>query len=457
MTTKIILLTLVMVLGLTGCVNPSANNSTNNSTQQTAPSLPVSDLATSASPEYLYPRLPADVVPELAQTGKYDVGVRTIDIVNPAQFDVLTKSNKDRLLKVEIWYPTPDTPSSKRATYDNQTRSGISFSLQGKAYRDQAVLVASNGEKYPLIVLSHGYTGYRSIMYYLGEHLASHGYIVAAIDHTDSTNAEVDYNNAPFSGFVSTLLNRSRDQQFTLDNLTTTTSFISPVIDKENAGLIGYSMGGYGAVNTIGGCYSFNQGSASAFTGIKEAAQLTEAVALLNSCAGGQYKNITVDPKWKAAIALAPWGGQHQLFSVDKLASITTPVMYIAGSLDDVSGYAGITSLYKHTGSDHAYLLTYDNARHNIAPHPAPLSARSNEIDIGHYYDATWSNVQLNNINKHFALAMMDCHIKDIIARCEYLDLSESSNQTQVDGKLAPVWQGFDNRYATGMHWRKKS
>lgn len=448
MRSKIMISSLVMGLVLTGCITPSV--------QQTGSSSVELPVAMKPSPEHLYRDLPTDVVPELAQAGQYKVAVKTLEIVNPAQFDPGTKQNKDRPLKIELWYPTPDSKSSAKATYENQTRSGIPFSIQGDAFRDQEVLVASNGEKYPLIVLSHGYTGYRSIMYYLGEHLASHGYIVAAIDHTDSTNVEVDFKNAPFSGFLSTLLNRSRDQQFTLDYLTSKTSVIAPVVDQKNAGLIGYSMGGYGAVNTVGGCYSFNEGTASAFTGIKKGAELAQAVALLNSCAGGQYKDIRVDSKWKAAIALAPWGGQHQLFKLDKLASITTPMLYIAGNLDDVSGFDAIKSLYQHTGSDHTYLLTYDNARHNIAPHPAPRLARSNEIDIGHYFEPAWSSAQLNNINKHFALAMMDCHVKNIAAKCEYLDLSQSSNQIPVDNKAVPAWKGFDNRYSTGMHWNKK-
>ena len=102
------------------------------------------------------------------------------------------------------------------------------FALQGNATRDAEVNNLT-GQPFPLVVLSHGYTGYRTIMFYLAEHLASHGYIVAALDHTDSTNAEVDIVNAPFSGFFSTLLNRSRDQQFALDYFTNTDNFVSDV------------------------------------------------------------------------------------------------------------------------------------------------------------------------------------------------------------------------------------
>ncbi len=67
-------------------------------------------------------------------------------------------------------------------------------------------------------------------------------------------------------------------------------------------------MGGYGAVNTIGGCYNFTDTTRSTFTGIKDSEQVKKVMALLNSCAGGQYQNVQVDSKWQAVIAMAPWG-----------------------------------------------------------------------------------------------------------------------------------------------------
>lgn len=127
-------------------------------------------------------------------------------------------------------------------------------------------------------------------------------------DHTDSTTAEIDVKKAPFKGFFSTLLNKSRDQQFTLNHFTSENNFLSHIIDTESAGLIGYSMGGYGAVNTIGGCYHFNEQTGSKFTGIKDQKKIKKVIQILNSCAGGQYANVVVDKKWKATMAFAPWG-----------------------------------------------------------------------------------------------------------------------------------------------------
>ena len=404
-------------------------------------------------PEQLYTPLPDDVVPELAAKGKYSVGVKTLSITNPAQFDVQTQTTKDRVLTIEVWYPGIIDENKIRTSYNDVTRTGVPFSIQADAIRDAKILETELDNKYPLVVISHGYTGYRTLMFYLAEHLASHGYIVAAIDHTDSTNREVDINNNPFGGFFSTLLNRSRDQQFTLDYFTTSAHFANKQINKTKAGLIGYSMGGYGAVNTIGGCFNFTDETASTFTGTKDSEQIAKVKGLLNSCAGGQYKDINVDKKWQSVIAMAPWGAQYGLFSQPALAKVKSPILYISGDLDDVSSYAAIESLYKNTGSNDKYLLTYHNARHNIAPHPAPLVAKTNEKDIGHYYEPSWDSAVLNNTNKHFVLAMMNCHLRKQDESCNYLDLSESSNQLPLNSKTPKPWKGFDHRYSTGMSW----
>jgi len=142
------------------------------------------------TPEQLYQDMGAELTPTLAKPGQYKVGVKTLTIVNPQQLDVNTQKISDRSLVLEIWYPTSPNPKGPMAHYDNETRLGQAFSLQGSAYRDAPIFKSKN--PMPLVVLSHGYTGYRTLMFYLGEHLASHGYIVAALDHTDSTNIDVD-------------------------------------------------------------------------------------------------------------------------------------------------------------------------------------------------------------------------------------------------------------------------
>lgn len=389
--------------------------------------------------------LPNEVTPELSERGKWRVGVQTIYISNvdaPTDFSGVLAQ---RSLTIEVWYPS--LAKGQGTQYVNETRSGKPFSISTEAMRD--VAIAEHGEAFPVVVLSHGYTGYRTLMYYLAEHLASHGYVVASIDHTDSTNADVDSINAPFAGFPSTLLNRSRDQLNTLHAIHNHPKF-ADAIDKQRAGLVGFSMGGYGAINTVGGCFAFNDQSISLLSGQKDPQVLQAIKTQLNTCAAGTKENAP-DKRWKALMALAPWGGQYKVFSQQALAQIKVPTLYVAGEHDDVSGYQGIRWLFDQTRATSAYLLSIKNARHNIAPHPAPIEAFENELDLGHYYEPAWRTQSLNHINQHFALALMNCHVKKQTSFCEYLQVTGNSDQAQQDGKTPPPWKGFDHRYALGL------
>ena len=52
-------------------------------------------------------------------------------------------------------------------------------------------------------------------------------------------------------------------------------NFASEQVDQTSAGVIGYSMGGFGAVNTIGGCYAFNEQTTAMFTGMTKSRVFT--------------------------------------------------------------------------------------------------------------------------------------------------------------------------------------
>lgn len=395
--------------------------------------------------EQLFTNQPS-MMPELAKNGAYQVGVQTIEVVNPDQLDLTDfTSKKDRTLKLEVWYPATVGADSAQATYEDVTRAHKAFSVQGEAYRSAPAL--SSGE-FPLVVLSHGYTGYRTIMFYMGEHLASHGYVVVGIDHTDSTNADIDFKNNPGGGFVSTLLNRSRDQQFVLDHFSKVDSPVGRIVDANNAAVVGYSMGGYGAVNTVGGCYDFNAAGLQRIGFPEELAK--SLVPLFNFCNAGRAE---VDPRWKAMAAFAPWGQELDVHQADSLANIKVPTLYIAGDEDDIVGYEnGVKKLFEQTSSKDNYLMVFENARHNFAPHPAPAVAYETDFEIGHYIEPAWSNEILTRINEHMVLAFLDCHVKNDQKRCGYLPEREDATQVkQADGKLTKPWPGFADRWGTGV------
>jgi predicted dienelactone hydrolase len=409
--------------------------------------------------------------PELAAHGKFPIGVRTLQFVNPGQLDIVrAKAGEpmptyDRPLTVEVWYPAvaPAAPPARRpdglapGEYRVVTRDPRTLVvIQGKALRDAAP--DARGGPYPLVIVSHGYPGNRYLLSHLAENLASKGYVVASIDHTDSTYSDQ-------AAFASTLFNRPLDQLFVLkamDRLNAGEATdaaggaLKRMVNANSTALIGYSMGGYGAVNAVGGGFT----AASA-----QLAVAPPQGVLARRQTGNPEYLASMDPRIKAVIAFAPWGWNAGFWDAAGLAGITTPVFYVAGSVDDVSGYSpGVRNLFEATRRAPRYLLTFENANHNAgAPMPAPAESWAPvphlpAVPAAHYLDPVWDNVRMNNIAQHFATAFLGKYLRGDAAMDAYLDLVEHARDgkwsAEADGTFKSdhtFWKGFSRRHAVGL------
>ena len=131
--------------------------------------------------------------PELAAWGTHPVGVRTLDLVNPAQPDVLAFNKetnqaplRDRPLKVEVWYPALLPAGAEARTVYESTLPGRSprpFTIDGKALRDAAPLPS---QRFPLVIVSHGLASRPEDFEEIAQHLASYGFAVALPQHPGS-------------------------------------------------------------------------------------------------------------------------------------------------------------------------------------------------------------------------------------------------------------------------------
>jgi predicted dienelactone hydrolase len=384
--------------------------------------------------------------PELSARGKYKVGVQTVNLVNPNQVDILnSKEGKDpsydRPITIEVWYPASVADDAKTVVYDevmgtrgDSLRPLTPFTFKGRAYRDAEAL---KGNKFPLVVISHGYVGSRFLMTYLTENLASKGYIVAAIDHTDSTFKDAN-------AFQSTLLNRPKDIRFVINEMEKlgakgSKNMVEGLVDASNTAIIGYSMGGYGVLNVGGAGYS--EGLGQFFTGMTGG---STAIAV-NTAGNAEYQKMA-DSRIKAIVAFAPWGMERGVWDAEGLKGLKTPTFFVAGSQDDISGYEkGIKAIYEGAVNADRYLLTYENARHNVAPNPPPAEALAPGLHIDEYYryaEPSWDQRKINNINQHFVTAFIGKHLKNQ-DNAQFLDVQENSN-----GK---DWTGFKPRSSTGM------
>ncbi|MDZ4770129.1 MAG: dienelactone hydrolase [Chloroflexota bacterium] len=403
---------------------------------------------------------PLPDAPLLAARGAYGVGVQTLTLVNPDQIDLLNMSETnpdaryDRPLTVEVWYPAiiPDGEDAS-TTYETQLgRSDQSnveaFTFAGRALRDAAP--DNSDGAYPLLIVSHGYPGSRYQLTYLTENLASKGYVVAAIDHTDSTFADT-------GNFFSTLLNRALDQNFVLDEMATLGAgdgFLSGLVDADNTAIIGYSMGGYGALNAAGAGYN---GLLESFLPV-----------IAPRMAGNADYAASLDTRIKAIVVLAPWGGDLTAFGLagmgfwdaDAMGGITVPSLWIAGSLDDVAGYDAIVGLFDNAVNSDRALLTYENALHNVAGNPPPSSVRDFP-DYERYSEPAWQVERINNINQHFITAFLEQTLMGTDQSAILQPLIENANDgvVSLDEAGAPTadhtyWSGFLPRTAAGMSLR---
>jgi predicted dienelactone hydrolase len=375
--------------------------------------------------------------PELAPYGKYAIGVRTLQATDKNRPDILSTkeggptARYDRTLTLEVWYPAALAAGQKPGgDYKAITRDpAITATLHGQAVRDAAPLATEPA--FPLVIISHGYPGNRYLMSHLGENLASKGFVTVSIDHKEST-----YDDQ--KPFASTLYNRAFDDLFVLNEMDRlgkagSGSFLSGRLDASRTGLVGYSMGGYGAVNVVGGGYSK---ASETLAGAPPNKLLAERGA------GNPEYRKTIDPRIKAVIAIAPWGMQGGFWDAEGLKGIATPILFVAGSADDVAGYdKGTKAIYQGAVNADRYLLTFVNANHNAAaPIPAPAEVyvpaeAGKPAAFAHYADAVWDTVRMNNILDHFATAYFDLHLKN-----------DQEKKTYFEG-----WKGFKRGTSVGL------
>ena len=392
--------------------------------------------------------------PELARQGAYKTGVTTLTFVNPGQIDVVNTPadgeipTYDREITVEVWYPAaPDTTPG--STYQAVMRDGSGIAtLTGAAARDATPL---GSETFPLVIISHGYPGNRFLLSPLAENLASKGYVVASIDHPDST-----YDDQ--TAFGSTLVNRPWDQQFVIDQVTALEGDLGAIIADDNAAIIGYSMGGYGALIYAG-------------AGVTQASTTYDWGAprglLERNAMGSESHAGLADDRVKAFVTFGPWGNNAGFWDAEGLAGIEKPLMMIAGSVDTVSNYDAMRGVFEGAVNSPRHLLTFIHAGHNAgAPMPAPVESFDLPLmDAGwhpseHYTDAVWDTGLMNNISQHFITAYLDLHLKGDTGKAAYLDLvpvgaeavwalDDTGNPTEEHS----YWPGFGPGTAVGLRF----
>ncbi len=408
------------------------------------------------------PSRPGVDAPELAHLGHFHVGVRTIELVDAAQIDVLafdpasgTAPKRDRVLKVDLWYPGDVPAGASPETYSGSLPAEppappTRFTIPGIAVRDARPAVG----RFPLVIVSHGYSNESIALSWLTENLASKGYVVAAIRHADPPITDR-------SKFPEPLLRRPLDIAFVTRALQRSLAD-GGNIDPSRVALIGYSMGGYGVLTAAGGELDPES----------PLARLIPGGHLAPYARGGASRDALYVAGVKAIVAISPGGGSLQAWGPEGLRAITAPLLLISGDRDWTVDYqTGARSFFDLATHSNRYLLTFKGAGHRIALGPAPDEMRNRLWDLDWFEDPVWRQDRIVGINLHMITAFLDRYVKDDLSRAAYLDgLTPESVQgewpTSADRAYSAyspgadgitVWRGFQRQHAEGLELMHES
>ncbi len=402
------------------------------------------------------PSRPDIDAPELAHLGPFKVGFRTIALVDVAQVDVLAFDSasgvapkRDRALTVDLWYPADVPAAASPETYSGSLPAEppappTRFTIPGIAVRNADPVAG----RFPLVIVSHGYSNETVAMSWLTENLASKGYVVAAIRHGDPAITDRSKVSEP-------LLRRPLDIAFVARTLQRTLAEAGSV-DPSRTALIGYSMGGYGVLTAAGGELDPES----------PLARMIPGGLLAPYARGGSQSGSLRVSGVKAVVAISPAGGSLGAWGAEGLRSITAPLLLIAGDRDGTVDYqTGARAFFDMATNSHRYLLTFKGAGHRIGLGPAPDEMQKRLWDLDWFEDPVWRQGRVVGINLHMITAFLDRYVKDEASRAAYLDgLTRESAQGEWPASAGgaydayspgadgiTVWKGFQRRHAEGL------
>ncbi len=273
--------------------------------------------------------------------GPYDVGVTTIEIID--------ETRDGRRLLTEIWYPA-DLEGEKPGEY-------YAHLLWGNALRDAKP--DPSGGPYPLIVFSHGSNAIRLQSVFLTEHLASHGYIVAAPDHPGNTFYDSD-DTLTARGAI----DRPLDIRVVIDAILEMdeagTFPVGGIVDETRIGMTGHSYGAYTTLMVCGAKVNVDVARARCADGKDDDCEMVRyAEALFGE--GVQWVSLP-DPRVDACVPMAPGG--YRYFGEEGLSPLLLPHAVMGAKKDTITEYAVETlPIYDAIPAEKS-LLTLEHRNH---------------------------------------------------------------------------------------------
>lgn len=228
-----------LALGLTSCASGEAARSDGGS-PATIPSEPDSSTTTEEAPTHSTDTVdstdpvPADVQLPDSTPGPYPVGHTMLE---------LAAESGTSALVLDVWYPSDGT-TGPLARYDL-----IPGVIGVDSSRAVDGVPAADG-RFPLVVYSHGSGAFRFIATFFTEILASHGYVVAAVDHPGDTIVDAFIRGGDPADLEVASRARVGDLERVIDALVAGPIPLTDSVDGGSIVLAGHSLGGVGVIAT---------------------------------------------------------------------------------------------------------------------------------------------------------------------------------------------------------------
>lgn len=214
-------------------------------------------------------------------TGTYDIGTKTYQVNDDSRNEIYGDQEGIRKFNFQIWYPFIKTDEQERAPWlldQEVTSQALSrdFGFPGfllnqtKFVTSHSYLDADFTEEtsYPVVIISHGWSGTKYLHSDLGENLASQGFIAVSIEHTYGSVASVidgeviAKQNDALTGFADSTLNLASNTRLMMTyglDIIATIDFLETLNSNENdifynhlnldhIGAVGHSTGGGGMI-----------------------------------------------------------------------------------------------------------------------------------------------------------------------------------------------------------------
>ena len=294
-------------------------------------------------------------------------------------------------------------------------------------------LYLPEGQRSPLVVISHGLGGNRETLAYLAEHLASHGLAAAVVEHPGSSDEQI---SALLSGQIGEvvepeeMIRRPLDIHVLLDELETLVQddpTLGRRIDLQRVAVLGQSMGGYTSLAVAGATFDLDTLEKSCPPQI---AQLN--LSLLLQCLVPlvpQPLPPLPDERVKAAIAINPL--DSAVFGPTGMANIEVPTMIVSGSADTVTpALAEQLRPFTWLEVPERYLLLIEGGTHFSAIYDPQAS----EDSIALPEEALGPNPQLaQDYVRATSVAFLKTYLAEDETYRQYLDPSYTAGLSQPD------------------------